>query len=229
MSFLVAAGDCPDVFPGGCWWLPWCLSWWLVAFGSPWLPWCLSWRLLVVTLMFLLVAAGDYPDVFPGGSWCLPLAVTLMSFLLAASDYPDIFPGGCWWLPQCLSWWLLVVTLMSFLVAASDYPDVFPGGCWWLPWCLSWWLLVICLFFLRAPFGQYGPVAATWALSVYRSRLAPWTRGESNHGKLSALRPLGHGRYRFATASAGCWWFAWCLSWRLLVVTLMSFLLAAGN
>ena len=58
-------------------------------------------------------------------------------------------------------------------------------------------------FFLRAPFGQYGPVAATWALSVYRSRLAPWTRGESNHGKLSALRPLSHGRYRFATASAG--------------------------
>ena len=51
-------------------------------------------------------------------------------------------------------------------------------------------------FLLRAPFGQYGPVAATWALSVYRSRLAPWTRGE-NHGKLSALRPLGHGRYRF--------------------------------
>ena len=57
-------------------------------------------------------------------------------------------------------------------------------------------------FLLRAPFGQYGPVAATWALSVYRSRLAPWTRGESNHGKLSVLRPLGHGRYRFATASA---------------------------
>ena len=22
MSFLVAAGDYPDVFPGGCWWLP---------------------------------------------------------------------------------------------------------------------------------------------------------------------------------------------------------------
>ena len=40
------------------------------------------------------------------------------------------------------------------------------------------------------------------ALSVYRSRLAPWTRGESNHGKLSPLRPVGHGRYRFATASA---------------------------
>ena len=29
------------------------------------------------------------------------------------------------------------------------------------------------------------------SLSVYRSRLAPWTRGESNHGKLSVLRPLG--------------------------------------
>ena len=58
------------------------------------------------------------------------------------------------------------------------------------------------LFLLRAPFGQYGPVAATWPLSVYRSRLAPWTRGESNHGKLSVLRPIGHGRYRFATASA---------------------------
>ena len=22
MSFLVAAGDYPDLFPGGCWWLP---------------------------------------------------------------------------------------------------------------------------------------------------------------------------------------------------------------
>ena len=42
MSFLVAAGDYPD----------------------------LSWRLLAVTLMSFLVAAGDYPDVFPGGcSW----------------------------------------------------------------------------------------------------------------------------------------------------------------
>ena len=64
------------------------------------------------------------------------------------------------------------------------------------------WLMTVSFFLLRAPFGQYGPVAATWALSVYRSRLAPWTRGESNHGKLSVLRPLGHGRYRFATASA---------------------------
>ena len=45
MSFLVAAGDYPDVF--------WCLSWWL----------------LVVTLISFLVAAGDYPDVFPGGCW----------------------------------------------------------------------------------------------------------------------------------------------------------------
>ena len=39
MSFLVAAGEYPD----------------------------LSLRLLVVTLMSFLVAAGDYPDVFPGG------------------------------------------------------------------------------------------------------------------------------------------------------------------
>ena len=45
MSFLVAAGDYPDVFPGGCW---------------------------VVTLMSFLVAAGGYPDVFPGGCWWLP-------------------------------------------------------------------------------------------------------------------------------------------------------------
>ena len=44
MSFLVAAGDYPDVFPGGCW-------------------------LLVITLMSFLAAAGDYPDVFPGGCW----------------------------------------------------------------------------------------------------------------------------------------------------------------
>ena len=55
MSFLVAAGDYPDVFPGGFWWLPRCLSWWL----------------LVITLMSFLVAAGDYPDVFPGG-WRMP-------------------------------------------------------------------------------------------------------------------------------------------------------------
>ena len=53
MSFLVAAGDYPDVFPGGCWWLCWCLSWWL----------------LVITLLSFLVAARDYPDVFPGGCW----------------------------------------------------------------------------------------------------------------------------------------------------------------
>ena len=53
---VVAAGDYPDVFPGGCWWL----------------PWCLSWSLLVITLMSFLVAAGDYPGVFPGGCWWLP-------------------------------------------------------------------------------------------------------------------------------------------------------------
>ena len=59
-------------------------------------------------------------------------------------------------------------------------------------------------FLLRAPFGQYfffffasafrpvWPARCIWALSVYRSRLAPWTRGESNHGKLSILRaPFG--------------------------------------
>ena len=35
---------------------------------------------------------------------------------------------------------------------------------------------------LRAPFGQYGPVAAFEVLSVYHVRLAPWTRGGSNRG-----------------------------------------------
>ena len=57
-------------------------------------------------------------------------------------------------------------------------------------------------FFVASAFRPVWPGRCIWALSVYRSRLAPWTRGESNHGKLSALRPLGHGRYRFATASA---------------------------
>ena len=57
-------------------------------------------------------------------------------------------------------------------------------------------------FFFASVFRPVWPGRCIWALSVYRSRLAPWTRGESNHGKLSALRPLGHGRYRFATASA---------------------------
>ena len=41
MSFLVAAGGYPDVFPGGC----------------------------LITLVSFLVAAGGYPDVFPGGCW----------------------------------------------------------------------------------------------------------------------------------------------------------------
>ena len=57
-------------------------------------------------------------------------------------------------------------------------------------------------FFVASAFRPVWLGRCIWALSVYRSRLAPWTRGESNHGKLSALRPLGHGRYRFATASA---------------------------
>ena len=57
-------------------------------------------------------------------------------------------------------------------------------------------------FFVASAFRPVWPGRCIWALSVYRSRLAPWIRGESNHGKLSALRPLGHGRYRFATASA---------------------------
>ena len=47
MSFLVAAGDYPDVFPGG-WRMP-------PEFG--------------LSLMSFLVAAGGYPDVFPGGCW----------------------------------------------------------------------------------------------------------------------------------------------------------------
>ena len=37
-------------------------------------------------------------------------------------------------------------------------------------------------FLLRAPFGQYGPVAAFEVWSVYHVRLAPWTRGGSNRG-----------------------------------------------
>ena len=57
-------------------------------------------------------------------------------------------------------------------------------------------------FFVASAFRPVWPGRCIWALSVYRSRLAPWTRGGPNHGKLSALRPLGHGRYRFATASA---------------------------
>ena len=60
-------------------------------------------------------------------------------------------------------------------------------------------------FFVASAFRPVWPGRCIWALSVYRSRLAPWTRGESNHGMLSALRPLGHGRYRFATASAILW------------------------
>ena len=61
------------------------------------------------------------------------------------------------------------------------------------------------LFFVASAFRPVWPGRCIWALSVYRSRLAPWTRGESNHGKLSALRPLCHGRYRFATASNFSW------------------------
>ena len=57
-------------------------------------------------------------------------------------------------------------------------------------------------FFFASAFRPVWPGRCIWALSVCRSRLAPWTRGEPNHGKLSALRPLGHGRYRLATASA---------------------------
>ena len=56
MSFLVAAGDYPDVFPGG-WRMP-------PEFGLSLMSF-----LLAVTLMSFLVAAGDYPDVFPGGCW----------------------------------------------------------------------------------------------------------------------------------------------------------------
>ena len=62
MSFLVAAGDYPDLFPGGWWRMP-------PELRS---PSYLSWWLLVITLMSYLVAAGDYPDVFPGGCWWLP-------------------------------------------------------------------------------------------------------------------------------------------------------------
>ena len=65
MSFLVAAGDYPDLFPGGWWRMP-------PELGSPSLPSYLSWWLLVITLMSFLGAAGDYPDVFPGGCWWLP-------------------------------------------------------------------------------------------------------------------------------------------------------------
>ena len=45
MSFLVAAGDYPDVFPGG-WRMP-------PEFGGGYPD----------------VFPGDYPDVFPGGCW----------------------------------------------------------------------------------------------------------------------------------------------------------------
>ena len=53
--------------------------------------------------------------------------------------------------------------------------------------------------FFRA-FRPVWPGRCIWALSVCRSRLAPWTR----------LRPLGHGRYRFATASASSAMADWC-------------------
>ena len=76
MSFLLAAGDYPDLFPGVWWRMP-------PELGSPSLPSYLSWWLLVITLMSFLVAAGDYP---PGGCWW---------FLVAAGDYPGVFPGGC--------------------------------------------------------------------------------------------------------------------------------------
>ena len=111
-------------------------------------------------------------------------------------------------LAGCIGCSCVLLRLFGFTLSlpkvASHGGDV--GDDSWLKWQSTLLTVLrhswICLFLLRAPFGQCGPVAATWALSVYRSRLAPWTRGESNHGKLSALRPLGHGRYRFATASA---------------------------
>ena len=43
-------------------------------------------------------------------------------------------------------------------------------------------------FLLRAPFRQYGPVAAL-SFICNRSRLASWTREKSKHGKLSARGP----------------------------------------
>ena len=60
---------------------------------------------------------------------------------------------------------------------------------------------IIFLFLLQAPFGQYGPVAA-FELYLYTAvDSRPGPEG-SRTSKLSALRPSGHGRYRFATASA---------------------------
>ena len=101
---------------------------------------------------------------------------------------------------------------MKSLVCCGCFPlwpvhlGAWPGGSW-LPWraaplgCFAVWFDSY-FFFVASAFRPVWPGRCIWALSVYRSRLAPWTRGESNHGKLSALRPLGHGRYRFATASA---------------------------
>ena len=54
----------------------------------------------------------------------------------------------------------------------------------------QWWLLQFqTSFFVASAFRPVWPGRCIWALSVYRSRLAPWTRGESNHGKLSARGP----------------------------------------
>ena len=61
MSFLVAAGDYPDVFPGG--WRPRQSQTSSSACSRQ------SELQLVITLMSFLVAAGGYPDVFPGGCW----------------------------------------------------------------------------------------------------------------------------------------------------------------
>ena len=53
---------------------------------------------------------------------------------------------------------------------------------------------------MRAPFGQYGPVAAfeLYLYTAVDSRPGPG----GSRTTLSVLRPLGHGRHRFATASA---------------------------
>ena len=99
-----------------------------------------------------------------------------------------------------------------------------PGGSW-LPWRAAPLLLCSCscLVFKRLPqewsYLSFHLLTCTmgfapikWTCTAFfrprqltdRAILANRQTQEKkkNHGKLSVLRPLGHGRYRFATASA---------------------------
>ena len=81
------------------------------------------------------------------------------------------------------------------------------------------------LFLLRAPFGEYSR-SLHWALPVYRSRLAPWTRGgrttapEARGPRTIPLRYsvgyfLGLAIWFFwiKRKANGCWCWCWCWCW----------------